>query len=646
MGDLRADRSPRGTLERRGAADLGDPLASMTAHRSPRPLGVGALSLAALIALTAACAAGCGAEPSNAPPPPSPQADHERARALLDPSSPLPSRAETVALADAIAIASAKAGKTQEGASLARLAGDLRARLWRVDQSAADVREALELYAAAAGAVAGSEDGCESDRRRALLAGEMARDAGAAYREIYATSRRQSVLVAPRGKPGDRERSACLAAIESALAHAVAYRPSGEAMRALESEGNAAAELALRGIVSDGGAPRPSPTASAMSAPPRASSLKEGDVVVSPSEQGDTGPVKILSIDRHGTDMAARVIVRLSGPTTFNVGSLAADEAKGKDARVFIDVARASARGVPREIEVGGVVRRIRVGAQESATRVVLDVAGDLHRRVFYFPDPFRIVIDVSTRSPLAEEKLGEGGRRDVRRVVLDPGHGGADTGAVGPTGLREKDVTLDIAHRVAPVLAHELKVDTLLTRDSDAYVSLDLRAARANAFHADLFVSIHCNASEDGLARGVQTFYLDEAREAETSALRVAARENLLRAQGQAPSPPAPSAEAEIESILSNLRVGALAARSRHVADLLQRSTLASLGLRFPDTKDQGVRTAGFFVLAGADMPAVLFETAFISNPIDEARLATADYRQKLADAVVNAIRAYREGK
>jgi N-acetylmuramoyl-L-alanine amidase len=88
------------------------------------------------------------------------------------------------------------------------------------------------------------------------------------------------------------------------------------------------------------------------------------------------------------------------------------------------------------------------------------------------------------------------------------------------------------------------------------------------------------------------------------------------------------------------------MATRSRHFADLLQRSALSSLGPRYPGTKDQGVKSAGFFVLVGADMPAALFETAFISNPEDEARLATADFRQKMADAIVNAIRAWREGK
>lgn len=606
-------------------------------YRILRAFGRGAI-FAAFVGLLSHCA-----DPPPAPPPAAANTERERAQALLSPETVLPVRAETVALADAVAIASARAGKTPEGAALARLAGDLRARLWRLDQTATDAREALELYAAAAAAAAGTEEGCEADRRRSLLAGELSRDATASYRELYVTSRRQAVLL-PVIPPAPR--AACLGALDSALAHAVAFRPSGEAMRALEHEGNIAAEAALRGSKPAPIAPASSATSAAAKVPPPASKSASGDVVISPSPDAVPGsPVKIASIERHSAEKGARVVIHLSGPATFNVGSLDADPAQAKDARIFVDIDRATAPGIARETEVGGAVRRVRVGAQKDRTRVVLDLAGALHRRVFYLPDPFRIVIDVSTRAPLAEERLSPEGKRDVRRVVLDPGHGGADHGAVGPTGLREKDVTLDIAHRAAPLLAHELGLDTLLTRDSDVYIPLDLRAARANAFHADLFISIHCNASEDGVARGVQTFYLDEPRDAEGFAARVAARENADRAAGRAGLALAQS-EAEIGSLLAGLMVGKLQARSQHFADLMQRSAIASLSPRYPDTRDQGVRTAGFFVLAGADMPAALFETAFISNPADEARLATADYRQKMADAVVNAVRAYREGK
>jgi N-acetylmuramoyl-L-alanine amidase len=538
-----------------------------------------------------------------------------------------------VALADAVAVASTKDG----GPSIARLAADLRARSWRAFRAEADAREALELYAAASHAAGGTEEGCDADRARALLAGELAADARTSYRELYLASRRQAAV----GLVADRSR--CVEALALALASASAYRPAADAMRALEREGDAAAR---RTAPVD---PAALPVASALastSAPPSGSSpvatSSPHELVVTPSEgRVPKGPVKIVSIEPYGGKDAARVVIHLSGPATFQVGALGADDGAGRDPRIFVDIASASARGVPTETGSQGVLRRVRVGAQPAGTRVVLDLAEvALRRRVFYLPDPFRIVVDVASRRAEPAAALGATGARSVRRVVLDPGHGGHDDGAVGPTGLREKDVTLDIAHRAATLLAHELRVEALLTRDTDAFVALEARTARANASHADLFVSIHCNASEDGLARGVQTFVLDHDRA--SSYAWLAARENSARPRAAASA----AIDAEVAAIASSLDVGDLGARSRHAAELLQRATLASLAERYPDTRDQGVRTAGFYVLAGADMPAVLFETSFISNPDDEARLATADYRQKMADAVVNAIRAYAEGK
>jgi N-acetylmuramoyl-L-alanine amidase len=239
--------------------------------------------------------------------------------------------------------------------------------------------------------------------------------------------------------------------------------------------------------------------------------------------------------------------------------------------------------------------------------------------------------VDVSKEPPAGSES---GGPRPVRRVVLDPGHGGHDPGAAGPAGLFEKDVTLDIAHRAAPLLARELGISTLLTRDSDVFVPLDERTARANAFRADLLVSIHCNASEDGSGKGVMTFVLDQTGDSE--ATRVAARENAASA----------AAGRELAAALSRILDRGTLARSEHFAGLLQRSTMASLRPRYPDVPDRGVHRAGFYVLAGAAMPAVLFEASFISNSLGEVRLNTADYRAKLADGIVNAVRAYQAGK
>jgi N-acetylmuramoyl-L-alanine amidase len=599
----------------------------------------GRLAMGMLFVSLLAC--GCGSDqPAPGPAAPAgPSAEAERAGQIVAGLAPLPARPEAVALADVVSIAAHKEGRTPEGARLSRLAADLRARLWRFDQTATDAREAGELYAAAALAAGGTEEGCEAERRRALLAGELARDAAVSYREIYLASRRHQSRVAPGTAPGR-----CAAGLEMALASAIAYRPALDAMAALEREGDAAAQKGAPPPAAIGTAstliPAPAPGDAASGAVPAPGPTPGGDVVVSPKEDAvGKDPVKLVAIEPFGGEDAARVVLRLAAPVTFQVGTLGVEGgSSAKNPRVFVDIARATSKGMAHEMEVGGLVRRVRIGAREGGTRVVLDLASTAIRRVFYLPDPFRIVIDVTTRARVVEDKPTPSGTREIRRVALDPGHGGTDSGAVGPTGLREKDVTLDIAHRAAPLLAHELQIETLLTRDNDTYVPLDLRAARANNYHADLFVSIHCNASENGAARGVQTFVLDEARDPDGLAARVAARENAQRGRD--------GGEALSAAVLSNLNVAAMSARSRHVAELLQRSALGSLATRYPDTRDQGIKTAGFFVLVGADMPAVLFETAFISNADDEGRLATADYRQKFADAIVNAVRAYRAGK
>jgi N-acetylmuramoyl-L-alanine amidase len=198
---------------------------------------------------------------------------------------------------------------------------------------------------------------------------------------------------------------------------------------------------------------------------------------------------------------------------------------------------------------------------------------------------------------------------------------------------VREKDVTLDIAHRVAPVLA-EKGVQVVLTRDDDRFVSLEERTARANAFGADLFVSIHCNASESRGRRGIETYVLDTTRD--EIAARVAARENATTQ----------AASAELASILGGMRMADEGARSTRFAQLLERAATTAVQTKYGDAVDGGVHTAGFYVLVGARMPSVLFETSYISNATEEQRLGTPEYRQLVADAIANAVQAYREGR
>jgi N-acetylmuramoyl-L-alanine amidase len=332
----------------------------------------------------------------------------------------------------------------------------------------------------------------------------------------------------------------------------------------------------------------------------------------------------ITNVQRYAAEDAARIVLHVSRPVAFQTGDAGASAGP-----LHVDLAGVAYTG-QHSFELGGLVQRVRLLPLGSAYRIALDTSAPARHTAFYLPDPFRVVIDVVRRE--VPKSAPVSGRR-VERVALDPGHGGVDPGAIGLAGAREKDVVLDIAHRAAPLLARELGISTLLTRDTDVRVPLEERVARANAFQADLFLSIHCNAERSGSVRGVMTFILDDTHQ--HGVLGLLAHEN-------ATSDPD---EAELSRFVSQFDDAAATERSTTFAQLLQRSSLASLAAGYPEATDGGVHGAGFYVLAGALMPAVLFETSFISNTLEEHRLGTSRYRQKLADAIVNAVRAYRAG-
>jgi N-acetylmuramoyl-L-alanine amidase len=345
-----------------------------------------------------------------------------------------------------------------------------------------------------------------------------------------------------------------------------------------------------------------------------------------PAHPAPDGSPRVTGIERYASEKAARIVLTLTEPVRFVKGP----ESGRSGAELQVDLHDATYSGL-HAFDVGGLVHRVRLLQLDTGLRVALDVSAAARHEVFFLPEPFRVVIDVSRPqlAPLAPPP----GRRLVERIALDPGHGGSDPGATGHTGIREKDIVLDIAHRAAPLLARELGVSTLLTRDGDVRVPLEERVARANAFGADLFVSIHCNADASRGARGVMTFVLDGSHDHRTSDI-------LLRENASPPVGPR-----EFGAFLQQFDDAGLVRSSLTFARLLQRSALASLSVGYPDAVDGGVQGAGFYVLAGARMPAVLFETSFVSNALEAERLATERYRQKLADAIVNAVRAYRAG-
>lgn len=513
----------------------------------------------------------------------------------------LPGRAEVVARADQWAV---RGASLQGGAGAAWLerASGLRERIWRLEGRQTDGLEAVELLRDA-----GDREwpgACRAKLRRALLDAEIRQEPERGYRELY-----------PLRHDTDR---ACARRVSLALDLLGAYQPNPAKLAELDAQG-APASVASAGDAAH-------PVASHAVASHAVVSQGPASQVVLP-QQPVAQAAQITRIERYGAKESARIVVFMTHPVLFKVGVLEAEPQRGP--RIYLDVQGSSYEG-PSSYDVGGLVERVRLGEQGRGTRLVLDLKQPVFHRIFYLPEPFRLIVDVSLSPP---SEVPRAGRRSVKRVVLDPGHGGHDSGAVGPSGLREKDVTLDIAHRAAPLLARELGISTLLTRDTDDFVALPERTARANAFQADLFISIHCNASEHAESSGIMTFILDESRDA--LAAQLAAREN---AASQA-------AAAELANVMSRvLGVGSVS-ESLRFAELLQRSAMASVRGRYPEVRDQGVKRAGFYVLAGAQMPSVLYEASFISNPRAEVRLNTGDFRQKMADAIVNAVRAYREG-
>jgi len=234
---------------------------------------------------------------------------------------------------------------------------------------------------------------------------------------------------------------------------------------------------------------------------------------------------------------------------------------------------------------------------------------------------------------PLPADAEGEEADRVIRRIVVDAGHGGHDPGAIGPSRVREKDVTLAIARR----LANKLRAsgfEVVLTRSGDRYLALEERTALANAARADLFVSVHANAHPRRVRSGVETYYLNVTDD--RYARRLAARENGADL----------TVAGDLARILTDLDAKASADASLRLARLVQREVCGGIRARVGEVHDLGVKSALFYVLLGARMPAVLVETGFISNRVEEKRLASAHYQEEVANGIVRAVERFANGE
>jgi N-acetylmuramoyl-L-alanine amidase len=216
-----------------------------------------------------------------------------------------------------------------------------------------------------------------------------------------------------------------------------------------------------------------------------------------------------------------------------------------------------------------------------------------------------------------------------IARIVIDPGHGGHDTGTIGPTGLKEKDVVLDVALKLRTLIEEKAGAEVIMTRTDDTFVPLEERTAIANEKAADLFISIHANASRSRNARGIETYYLNLTSNPE--ALEVAARENATTQESVH----------ELQSLIKKIAMTEKVEESQDFAAQVQREVYSNLKAG-RNLRNRGVKKAPFVVLIGANMPSILTEISFLTNPYDERQLKKSDYREKIADALYRGIARY----
>ncbi len=336
----------------------------------------------------------------------------------------------------------------------------------------------------------------------------------------------------------------------------------------------------------------------------------------------DTFSAELKEVRYSHSEEKTRVVFELDRSVQYVSGFLR------EPARIYFDL-KDVRNGTRRDqVEISrGPVKRIRIGRfKRDVLRIVVDLKSEERYRTFFLNSPPRIVLDIIHEAdPFF---------RPRRVVVIDPGHGGEDPGAIGPGGLKEKDVTLDIAKRLKKILENRYKLKVYLTRDNDRFVSLKDRTLLANRYNADVFVSIHINASRRKTLRGVETYLLNWTNDEE--ALKVAARENAISVEKMKKS------QTELGMILASLERESKRDESLRLAYHVHNSLVGRLSRYYREIEDLGVKQALFYVLVGAEMPSVLVEVGFISNPKEERLLRKASFRQRTAEALGRGIYRY----
>jgi N-acetylmuramoyl-L-alanine amidase len=349
-----------------------------------------------------------------------------------------------------------------------------------------------------------------------------------------------------------------------------------------------------------------------------------------------------------------RVAIELTRPTEVRIDRLGADRAADRPERLYLDLSGLwVGHHLDAPIPVGdGLLRGIRVGQFTGDTaRVVIDLQRYDRHQIRTLTNPHRVLIDVygsrgrpapaelpavaaappsQAPAPSRPPSLPPPGARRVLTVVVDAGHGGQDPGAVGPGGLREKDVTLAVALDLEQrLLARGFRV--VMTRRRDQTVSLEERTAMAEGAGGDVFVSVHVNAAARSSANGIETYYLDRANERHT--LRVASRENGVPASSLDP----------LQRTVAGLRMSETGANSASLAQAVHGELIEGVRHAFGSVSNLGVKQGPFHVLFLSGAPSILVEVGFLTHRQEARRLRTSWYRQVLAEHIARGLSHYR---
>ncbi|MCA1905150.1 MAG: N-acetylmuramoyl-L-alanine amidase [Desulfarculus sp.] len=403
-------------------------------------------------------------------------------------------------------------------------------------------------------------------------------------------------------------------------------------------------------------APSPDPVASTPAPQPERS-----------TEPADPTLASLGEVRHWSTPSYTRVVLSLDRPVPYSTNLLPADKDAEKPRRLYVDLRGTRLKGQVKETLPidDGLLSAARAGQFSGDTvRVVLDMKNLISYKIFTLDNPFRVVVDCFGKDQPVKVKTAQRDKAEpktpatrytsrahkvprgraeaepqglglaaqlglgVRRVVIDPGHGGKDPGTVW-RGIKEKDLTLDVAKRVAEKLRRQGGLEVLLTRSQDVTLPLEDRTAFANTKEADLFISIHVNAAPSTKLNGLETYFLNLAADEES--MRVAARENATSQRSIS----------DLQVILKDLMLSSKINESNRLAHVLHRELLSGVR-RHHEVDDLKVKQAPFYVLIGARMPAVLTEIGFLTNPHEHQRLINPAYRELLADGIARGVNAY----